>query len=143
MSEIRYTIPLVPVSKKNSQQIMVNRKTGKPFIMPSQKFRQYERDARIFLRPIPAEPIDRPVEIEYKFWMPTRRRVDLTNLMEAADDLLEAVGIIADDNSRIVVGHDGSRVLYDPDSPRVEITITPMYEDGQMGLFAGDGHERF
>lgn len=74
MSEIRYTIPLVPVSKKNSQQIMVNRKTGKPFIMPSQKFRQYERDARIFLRPIPAEPIDRPVEIEYKFWMPTRRR---------------------------------------------------------------------
>lgn len=124
MTEIRYTIPLAPVSKKNSQQILVNRKTGKPFVMPSAKYREYEKAAMLYLLRPPEAPICAPVEITYRFYMPTRRRVDLTNLMEAADDLLVAAGILADDNSSIVVSHDGSRVLYDKDAPRTEITIT-------------------
>lgn len=48
--ELRYHIPLPPVTKKNSQQILVNRATGRPFVMPSKKFRQYERDAKLFLK---------------------------------------------------------------------------------------------
>jgi hypothetical protein len=32
--------------------------------------------------------------------------------------------VIKDDNSSIVASHDGSRVEYDRDNPRVEITIT-------------------
>lgn len=95
------------------------------------------------LRPVPTQPIDYPVNVQCLFYMQTHRRVDGLNLMAAIDDLLVDCGILADDNSRIVAAHDGSRVLYDPDSPRVEITITPMQEDDQMGLFAGDGHERF
>nr|DAZ39251.1 MAG TPA: Cytosine specific methyltransferase [Caudoviricetes sp.] len=35
----------------------------------------------------------------------------------------------ADDNSRIVAGHDGTRVLYDPKNPRTEIYITKMEEN--------------
>lgn len=57
--------------------------------------------------------------------MPSRRRVDLTNLLESADDALVAAGVLADDNSQIIVSHDGSRVLYDKDSPRTEVTISP------------------
>lgn len=30
-----------------------------------------------------------------------------------------------DDNSQIIVSHDGSRVLYDKDNPRTEVTISP------------------
>lgn len=59
------------------------------------------------------------------FVMPSRRRVDLTNLLESADDALVAAGVLADDNSQIIVSHDGSRVLYDKDSPRTEVTISP------------------
>ena len=55
--------------------------------------------------------------------MPTRRRVDLTNLMEAAHDVLVAAGILADDNNTIIVSVDGSRVLYDKANPRTEIFI--------------------
>ena len=69
-----------------------------------------------------------PVNVKYIFYMPTRRIVDLTNLTEAADDVLVKYGVLADDNSRIVVSHDGSRVLYDKDNPRTEITIS-FYED--------------
>ena len=56
--------------------------------------------------------------------MATRRRVDLANLLEAADDVLVHAGVIADDHSGIVVSHDGSRVLYDKEKPRTEIEIT-------------------
>lgn len=36
MAEIKYVIKLPPITKKNSQQIMTNKATGRPFIMPSQ-----------------------------------------------------------------------------------------------------------
>jgi Holliday junction resolvase RusA-like endonuclease len=56
--------------------------------------------------------------------MPTRRKVDLTNLLEAIDDVMVKAGLLADDNADIVQSHDGSRVLYDKDRPRTEIYIT-------------------
>ena len=118
---IEFTIPLAPISKKNSQQIFVNRKTGRPFIMPSEQYRRYEREAALF---IPRDIcIDRPVNVQCLFYMPTRRKCDLTNLLEAIDDILVKFRVLADDNFTIVEGHDGSRVLYDKDNPRTEIYI--------------------
>lgn len=70
------------------------------------------------------EPINTPVNVKCLFYMPTARKVDLTNLLEAADDALVTAGVLADDNSKIVVSHDGSRVLLDKDKPRTEIYIT-------------------
>lgn len=119
---IKFTIPLPPISKKNSQRIMINRVTGKPFIMPSAQYVQYERDAAWF---IPSgRRIDSPVNVKCLFYMPTRRKVDLTNLLEAIDDIMVKAGLLADDNSEIVQSHDGSRVFYDKDRPRTEIYIT-------------------
>ena len=57
------------------------------------------------------------------FYMPTKRRVDLTNLLEAIDDVLGKYGVLKDDNSEIITSHDGSRVLYDKDNPRTEVVI--------------------
>ena len=39
MNILEFTILLPPVTKKNSQQILVNKRTGKPFIMPSKKYK--------------------------------------------------------------------------------------------------------
>lgn len=55
--------------------------------------------------------------------MPTKRRVDLSNLIEAVDDILVKAGVLEDDNYKIVQSHDGSRVLHDKENPRTEITI--------------------
>lgn len=55
--------------------------------------------------------------------MPTRHRVDLTNLLNATNDILVDCGVLKDDNSRIIVSHDGSRVKYDKENPRAEIFI--------------------
>ena len=118
----RATIGIPPVSKKNSQRIVFNQKRGVHFIKPSVAYERYERDALRLLHPLD-HPISAPVNVKCVFYMATRRRVDLTNLLEAADDVLVKRGILLDDHSGIIVSHDGSRVLYDRERPRTEIEI--------------------
>lgn len=119
---IKITIPLAPISKKNSQRILINKATRRPFIMPSAQYKQYEKDAARF---VPENIyINAPVNVKCLFYMPTRRRCDLTNLLEAIDDVLVKAGLLADDDFTVVESHDGSRVLYDKDNPRTEIYIT-------------------
>lgn len=121
---VKITIPLPPITKKNHQEIRRNRKTGKPFIAQSRQYEQYEQQALWFIRP--TQPIIEPVNVKCIFYMQTRRRVDLVNLLEAIDDILVRAGVLADDNCKIVAGHDGSRVMYDKDNPRTEIEIERM-----------------
>ena len=124
---IKIVIPIQPITKKNSQMIVMNPKTGRPFIVPSKQYKQYEKDAGKFLKPLPYH-MDYPVNIKCLFYMKTKRRVDLTNLLESADDVLVKYGIIPDDYFTIIGGHDGSRVLHDKDFPRTEIYITRLEE---------------
>lgn len=119
---ISFTIPLAPISKKNSQQIMINQQTGKPFIMPSKKFKQYEETALWYIPRV--STIDEAVNVKCLFYMPTLRRVDLTNLLEAIDDILVKARLLEDDNFTVIESHDGSRVLYDKEKPRTEVYIT-------------------
>ena len=118
---MKFIIPLQPISKKNSQQIFINRKTGKPFIMPSQKYKDYEAAAAYF---IPKHiRINQPCNIKCLFYTRNRQKCDLTNFLEAIDDVLVKVGFLADDNYTIVQSHDGSRILHDKENPRTEIYI--------------------
>lgn len=117
----RMTIPIDPRTKKNSQQIIIAK--GRPIIIPSKQYKQYEKEALLYIKRIP-EPIDYPVNVECHFYMATRRRVDLNNLLECATDVLVKAGVLADDNSNIIVSHDGSRVHYDKANARTEILIT-------------------
>lgn len=73
--------------------------------------------------------IREPVNVRALFYMPTKRRVDLVNLEEALLDVLVHYGIIDDDNSTIVAGMDGSRVLYDKENPRTEVIIEFLEEE--------------
>lgn len=121
---IHITIPLCPYTKKNSQNIFYKTSaSGKrvPFIMPSKQYKQYEKDAAIFLKPL---RIDYPVNVKATFYLPTKRKVDLTNLNEALHDIMVKCGTIIDDNVSIIVSTDGSRVFYDKENPRTEIEIT-------------------
>lgn len=120
--ESTYIIPIDPKTKKNSQQIITIK--GRPMIIPSSAYKKYEKEALRHIVIMPFEtPIDYPVEVRCLFFMGTRRRVDLNNLLECATDILVKAGVLADDNSNIVFSHDGSRVYYDKDNPRTEIYI--------------------
>lgn len=121
--QFRFVIPLVPRTKKNSQRILTG-KGGRRYVAPSEIYKQYEKEAAWFIPK--GVCINEPVNIKAIFRMPTRRRVDLTNLLEALDDVLVKAGFLADDNSLIVAGHDGSRVVYDKNNPGTEVTVSKM-----------------
>ena len=118
----RATVFLPPVTKKNSQRIIINSRTKRPMILPSAKYENYEKEAKKFIRP-PDEPISTPVNVRCIYYMPTNRPCDLTNLMEATHDLLVKTKVIADDNSKVIYAVDGSRVYHDKLTPRTEIFI--------------------
>ena len=111
-----------PKSKKNSMQII--RLGNRYSLTQSKQYKDYKRSCAKYLTGAVAEPIDYPVTVRCEYYMPTRRRVDLTNLMAATHDLLVDYGILADDNRDVVVSVDGSRVFYDKQHPRTEIEIT-------------------
>lgn len=118
---IKFTIPLPPVSKKNSQRILINKFTRKPFIAPSKQYTDYEESALWF---VPRNKfIDYPVNVKCLFYMPTKRKCDLTNLLEAIDDIMVKANLLVDDNYKVLYSHDGSRVFYDKENPRTEVYI--------------------
>ena len=121
---LNITIPLNPIPKKNNTKIITNRATGRPMVIQSDRYRQYEKDSAIFLRRHSRrEPIEEPVNLKCLFYRKDRRPIDLVNLLEAIQDILVKYDILKDDNSKIVASTDGSRVLYDKDNPRTEIYI--------------------
>lgn len=123
-----FTIPLVPVTKKNHQRILVGA-NRKPFVSPSLQYKQYEQSAMWFIPHEPGKTIDYRVNIKCLFYMPTRRRCDLTNLLECIDDLMVEAGLLKDDDFTVIAGHDGSRVLHDKEHPRTEVFITKMEDE--------------
>lgn len=122
------TIPLNPKTKKNSQEIHRNPYTGKPFVAQSKAYTEYEQACGYFLRK-PNKPINTPVNVKCVFYRESRIRCDLTNLLEAIDDVLVSYGVLSDDNFTVIASHDGSRVFIDRDNPRTEITISNFVPD--------------
>lgn len=123
----KIVIPLAPRTKKNSQQIRKNNATGQRYVAPSNTFLVYQNQCFPYLyHRINAESLQYPLNIKCLFYMPTHRRVDLVNLLEAIDDILVHYKLIVDDCAAYIGGHDGSRVLYDKENPRTEIIISPL-----------------
>jgi len=110
-----------PITKKNSQTIARNRRTGRPYVLQSEQYRRYEEDCLKQLMACRAR-FAGPVRMKCLYWMPDRRRPDLLGLLQATADILEKAQII--DNDRNVVSFDGSRIAgVDRENPRVEIEV--------------------
>ena len=124
MELAKFTIPIKPVTKKNSSQIIYF--NGKPKLIPSKLYREYENNCGWF---IPKLYISQPINVKALFYMPTKRRVDLPNLHEALHDVLIKYNCVKDDDCNIIVSTDGSRVLYDKNNPRTEVFITTSEEE--------------
>ena len=120
---MKMTIYGNPATKKNSMQIYKNSRTGQPFLTQSKRYKDYARDCAMQITGKHKQAIDYPINLKCVYYRKTKRRVDLTNLLAATCDILTDCGVIADDNYKIVRSHDGSRVDFDKDNPRVEIEI--------------------
>lgn len=127
---IQLTILGQPITKKNSQRI-IWLGNGRPSIAPSKSFVRYQKCAGVFIPGTIRKRFNGCYNVKCVYFMPTRRKVDLNNLLESTCDILVHYGVLEDDNSNIVHAHDGSRVRYDKQNPRVEIEITEV--DGEHG----------
>ena len=121
MKDLNILIPLPPVTKKNHSQII--RVQGRPMLIPSKQYKTYEKACAEYM-PKMEHPLGSEYNVRCIYYMPTHRRVDLTNLLAATMDMLVKHGVLEDDNANIVVSVDGSLVKYDKNNPRTEITIT-------------------
>ena len=139
MEKLHFTIKVEPRTKKNSQRIVNS--GGRGWILPSRQFMEYEKNCGYFVPR--GKMITEPVNIRCEFYMKTHRKCDLTNLLEAIDDVLVHYGTIADDNYSIVAGHDGSRVYVDKQNPRTEVFIERMCEnDGTTESDSGNARKK-
>ena len=118
--DIRFTIHVVPRSKKNHSRIVTGR-NGKPYLIPSAQYMEYEKQGIKFC---PKLKISEPVNVEAHYYVPDRRKRDLCNFHEALCDLLVAAETVLDDSVGIIVSMDRSRIHYDKDNPRIEVIIT-------------------
>lgn len=122
---LQYTIPGKPRTKKNNQRIM-RLPNGRPFVMPSKEYKQYESYCGYYLTPKPEKPLEGRLQVKCIFYLDKNLRSDLVNYQEAICDILVHHGIIADDRWQIVYSMDGSRCAVDRENPRAEITITEL-----------------
>ena len=120
---LKLTIYGNPITKKNSQQIIKTK--GRLAVIPSAAYKKFEKNfvEQCKVWGVYGKNLDERLEVKVLYYMPTRRRVDLTNLLEATDDTLQKAGVIVDDCCKVICSHDGSRVLYDKENPRTEIEI--------------------
>lgn len=120
--ELKITIGVNPKTKKNNQRIVPHKHYSIP--LPSKAYEDYEKAAINQLKGYSHLQIDYPINVKAIYYRKTKHRVDLCNLHEALCDTLVKGGVIKDDNVNIIKTMDGSRVEYDKEWPRTEITIT-------------------
>lgn len=125
MEPINITLYGRPITKKNSSQIV---KAGqKRRVISSEQFLAYQEACLYQLIKAP-KTSEENLNMQCLYYMPTRHRVDLVNLLQATCDILVKAKVIKDDNFKVIASHDGSRVLYDKMNPRVEITLSEVAE---------------
>lgn len=124
MDKIIIHIPLECRSKKNSQRIIVNSRTKRPMIIQSSLYLDFEKEFGYFINQYKGLNIKEPVNLKCTIYTGTRRKKDLTNMLNAIQDILVKYDIIEDDNYNIVQSLDGSRIIYRKDNPEIVIEIS-------------------
>lgn len=119
---MKIVIPINPRSKKNSQEICFNKRTGKRFIKQSELYEKFEKESEKYL-PKLDKPIDYPINLSCKFYVVDARKRDIANYLEAIQDILVKFKVLKDDNYNIVASLNNCSMEIDRNNPRVEIEI--------------------
>ena len=127
---VTFTILGPPATKKTSQRIVRNKRTGRMWVRPSERTDDWTASAVAQLRVAFAKwargwvgghgAVDVPVNVRALIYR-ARNAGDAVNFYQAIADALEAAGVV--ENDRLIVSWDGSRLLLDRKNPRVELTL--------------------
>ena len=144
---VKFVIEGRPAVLKNSKQI-VTRKNRRPVLVPSKSSKAWTKMAIAQIRaqwPF-GESIPETISIHAKIitYVPDKRKRDLDNTFGGPLDAMMPerpiskvkkgkpwCGVITDDTQ--IKSLDGSRLRYDKQRPRVEITLRPYIESADIG----------
>lgn len=110
------------VSQKNDKFAVINKRTGKPFIMSNKNVQAWKTNVAWQLKPI--ESVEGQVRIDMIFYNKDNRRRDLDNMATSVLDALKNAGTIEDDNCFVVRELCAKFGGVDRNRPRVEIVLT-------------------
>ncbi len=112
-------INLPPRTKKNSNQVIFRGK--RPFVIPSERYTQLEKDCGWFLNKWKNKNINYPINLKVYFYIEKNYKSDIVGYLQAIQDILVHYKVIEDDNRHIIQSIDGTRVFVDRKNPRIEI----------------------
>jgi Holliday junction resolvase RusA-like endonuclease len=114
-----------PPALKNSKQIFVNKRTGKPFITSSDRSKVWQASAIDQLRDQfkDLKVVDYPINVAMEFYFGSKRRKDLDNACSGVMDAMVTAGIIEDDSVAYVDTISLQFGGYDKENPRVVIYL--------------------
>lgn len=115
-------IPVNPRSKKNSQEIVFNKRTGHRMVIQNKRYTEFEKECKKYM-PQMETSIDYPINLKCRFLVCDARKRDLANYIEAIQDILVKYKVLADDNYFIISSLDGCSMEIDRENPRIEIEI--------------------
>src|SRR5690606_4562568 len=87
-----------PVSKKNNKNVGVNKYTNRVFFTSSPAWKKFEKSALKQLLTYKQIKFKGSVSIDYYFYYKGRLSVDVDNAMAGINDVLQASGIIENDD---------------------------------------------
>lgn len=125
---MNFTIIGTPFTKKNSQRIIRNKRTGRPLVIQSKQSRVWENTAILQLQSAwrGRPPLTGPVSMAARVYR-ARAVGDIGNFLAAICDAIERAGVVVNDKQ--IVNFDGSRLDVDRVNPRVEVVLTE--QDGR------------
>jgi Holliday junction resolvase RusA-like endonuclease len=132
MTPIKFTILGRTPSKKNTHRRKYSRKLGRWIIAADSKAWAWENQAIMQLlqqkNKQGFDTIKGKLWIEFKIYLSTYRRLDLSNIIQSCEDVLWKSAVIEDDF--FIYSLDGSRRILgvDPKDERAEITIKEFVE---------------
>jgi Holliday junction resolvase RusA-like endonuclease len=128
---MKITIPGDIRAKKNSQRVI--RLGRRASIRTSKAYEAWEKTALAHLLYIRPELVKAyPVELHLFFYRETKRKFDLSNMIEGVQDVLQKAGVLVDDSMNHVIPvitrkSEGYGWAVDKGQPRVEIEIKGVF----------------
>lgn len=124
---LELVINLQPITKKNHGQIVHMGK--RHVLLPSKPYLQYEKDCGVYLHQYFGLKINVPVNFKAIYYVKDKGVKDLVGLHQSLQDILVKYEVLKDDDYKIIASHDGSKVIYDKENPRTELTITRIKQE--------------
>lgn len=117
----RYVFRGEVASKKNSK--VLARVKGRPMLLPSRKFQEWEKRARlaIMAEGSPPEPL-KAARLSMVIYHGDLIRRDSNNATQGVQDVLVDMGVLEDDNW-MVIGTPEVAHMVDVEDPRMEVTV--------------------